>query len=113
MSAAIFDSHKYVQRLRDAGVSEQAAAVHAETILEVMNQITDNSINHLNTKVDQSEAELNTKIDRVAAELNNKIDRVESELRITIERSRSELLLWILAATLALFVAMTALHVAH
>jgi len=32
--------------MRDAGVSEQAAAVHAETILDVMNQITDNSAAH-------------------------------------------------------------------
>lgn len=41
MSTTIFDSHRYVQRLLDAGVSSAAATVHAETLLELVRQLPD------------------------------------------------------------------------
>ncbi|MBA5689298.1 hypothetical protein [Rugamonas apoptosis] len=93
MNAAIFDSHKYAKRLIDAGVTPQAAGVHAEMLLEVMNQVaggsatgermearlearTDKVATDLDGKIDHAVTDLNGKIDHVAADLDTKIDLV-------------------------------------
>jgi hypothetical protein len=108
MNAVIFDSHQYAQRLIDAGVPPQAASVHAEALLEVMNKVaggtaagekmetrlvarTDKAVAELNAKIDLAVAELNTKIDKSVAELNAKIDKAVAGLDAKIDRVAAEL----------------------
>ncbi|HJU99927.1 MAG TPA: hypothetical protein VJ752_05205 [Burkholderiaceae bacterium] len=107
MNAAIFDSHKYAKRLIDAGVTPQAAGVHAEMLLEVMSQIaggsasgermearlgarTDKVATDLDGKIDHAVAEINAKIDHAVVDLNAKIDHAVVDLNAKIEKVAAE-----------------------
>lgn len=97
MNAVIFDSHQYAQRLIDAGVPPQAASVHAEALLEVMNKVAGGTAagekmeTRLVARTDKAVAELNAKIDQAVAGLDAKIDRVAAELRTQIADAKAEM----------------------
>lgn len=94
MTEAIFDSHQFAQRLMQAGVSAQAADVHAEMMVMVMTEIAAFSgkldrqglkIDLLHGKIDTVEAKLDNKIDTVNANLGNKIDTGDARLDAKID----------------------------
>lgn len=96
----VFDSLKYAKRLMDAGVSAAAADVQAETMLEVMTQVS-----ACTAKVGDQDS----KIDR----LDSKIDRATAELKALIEQAKSELIRWAVGLTIAAVGAMSALKLLH
>ncbi|MBA5637814.1 hypothetical protein H3H37_12195 [Duganella sp. LX20W] len=97
MNAVIFDSHQYVQRLVDAGVTPQAAIEHIAKIDE------------LNAKIDRVAAELNAKIDRVAAELNAKIDTLAAECRTYVADAKADVVRWVVSVAILQFALNSAL----
>ncbi|MBA5604606.1 hypothetical protein H3H36_04420 [Duganella sp. FT3S] len=100
MNAAIFDSHKYAKRLIDAGVTPQAAGVHAEVLLEVMSQIAGGSMSgermeaRLGTRMDQMAADANARFGAVDARFDKvdaKIDQLASELHAQIADAKADM----------------------
>lgn len=101
----VFDSHKYAKRLMDAGVPAPAADIHAETMMEVMTQISAST-------ADQSSnfSRLDKKIDL----LDNKVDRTTAELKVLIEQTRSELIRWVVGLnTVTIGIILSALKFLH
>lgn len=93
----LFDSHKYANRLQDAGMPPALANIQAETTADLMNEL-----NNLNDKLDKSALDAsvkfertNNKIEQVESKLNNRIDLVESRLEAKMADGRAELVRWV------------------
>ena len=89
MSTLTFDTLKYTERLRAAGVSEPQAKVEAEALRDVLAEALDST---LATKADIARLESSTKADIARLESSTKADiaRLEAsiekmELRLTIK----------------------------
>lgn len=87
--AASFDTLKFANRLKSAGVTDKQAEVEAEAFAEVLEL----SRQQLVTKMDQLETkqELKTEIQTVRQELKLEIQAVRQELKSEIQAVRQEL----------------------
>ncbi len=86
MSALAFDTYRYVKRLREAGVSEEAAAVHAEAL-------NDTVVEALVTK----------------AVFDTRIASLEANLRIEMRDQKVDLLKWLIPLMVGQVAAVAAL----
>lgn len=81
----------YMRELKDAGVPDQQASIHAEKLAEFMeNNLTTkedlkNTEQRLDGKIEDVEQRLNTKIDGVEQRFEAKIDGVEQRLNAKID----------------------------
>ncbi|MBF0424010.1 MAG: hypothetical protein HQL73_13575 [Magnetococcales bacterium] len=85
-NAVAFDSYAYVKKLRDAGLTEQQAAIQAEAIVSLIEE-------RLATKKDLAEVEAGLKrdIEKVRADLQRDIETVRADLQRDIETVRADL----------------------
>ncbi len=87
-----FDTLKYAETLREAGVDEKQAAAQAHALNDAMGEKVASKQQlgqveqDLTTKIDQVESSLTTKIDKVESSLTAKIDKAETSLRSDIDR---------------------------
>ncbi|MBF0437300.1 MAG: hypothetical protein HQL77_18310 [Magnetococcales bacterium] len=75
-NAVAFDSYAYVRKLRDAGLTEQQAAIQAEALVNLIEE-------RLATKKDLAEVEAGLKRD--IKELDLKIEKVRADLQRDIK----------------------------
>ena len=97
MAETLFDTHRFVKRLTEAGLDEPVAEALAEEQVRLLNGhlVTSGDLAAtelaLKTDLDRVKAELEAGLDRVKAELTADIDRVKAELTADIERVKAEL----------------------
>ena len=85
MAAVTFDTLKFVEKLRAAGVSEAQAKVQAEVLVFALDEVMDQQ---LATKVDiaRLERELKADIARLEHELKADIGKLEREQIVPMQR---------------------------
>jgi Protein of unknown function (DUF1640) len=86
MSAVTFDTLKYVERLKLAGVSDEQAKAEVEALAEALNETI--AIRDLATKKDIKDLELAVKQDM-------------GQLRVDMEATKAELIKWMAGLLLA------------
>jgi len=89
--AYAFDTYMYINKLKEAGFSEQQAKVQAETLVDIMD-------NNLVTKHD---------LEKVKLELKQDIEKLELRTDVKLTQLKNELIRWIfsMGAAQAAFVA--------
>jgi hypothetical protein len=101
--AYAFDTLAYAKRLRDGGVPDRTAEVHAEAAREfIMTELVTKSDleatrRELDTSIETVRRELTTSIENVRQELTTSIENVRQELTTSIANTRSELKAMIVA----------------
>jgi hypothetical protein len=92
-TAASFDTLAYAKKLRDAGVPEAQAEVHAEALAAVIegNLATKTDAGEIKRDVESLRAELKRDIESLRAELTRDIESLRAELTRDIESLRTEL----------------------
>ncbi len=129
MSSVAFDTLKFTETLKEAGVPDKQARAEAMAMNEAFAQALDTriatkadikeldtkidkSIKALDTKIDKSIKALDTKIDKSIKALDTKIDKSIKALDTKIDfiaqelRSEQRLMKWMLAFNLVLSFAM-------
>jgi chromosome segregation ATPase len=101
MTIVAFDTHKFIRRLRDAGISEPQAEAFTDAFRDVAAEAevaTKRDIERLEAKIDRDLAPLRAdighldgKIDRLEEKLDGKIDRLEEKLDGKIDRLEERL----------------------
>jgi len=90
--AYAFDTLAYAKRLRDGGIPDRTAEVHAEAAREfIMTELVTKS------DLEATRRELETSIETVRRELTTSIENVRQELTTSIANTRSELKAMIVA----------------
>ncbi len=95
--AYAFDTLAYAKRLRDGGIPDRAAEVHAEAAREfIMTELVtktdlDATRRELETSIETVRRELTTSIENVRQELTTSIENVRQELTMSIANTRAEL----------------------
>ena len=95
--AYAFDTLAYAKRLRDGGIPDRTAEVHAEAAREfIMTELVTKSDleatrRELETSIETVRRELTTSIENVRQELTTSIENVRQELTTSIENVRQEL----------------------
>jgi hypothetical protein len=97
MSEAIhFDTHKFVKRMTETGMSEATAEALADEQLQLIN-------GELANKQDMAQLDTNLQleIEKVNSGLQLEIDKVHSNLQLEIEKVKSELVRWMAGLLIA------------
>lgn len=111
-NALAFDTYAYVRKLREAGLTEQQAAVHAESLVNLIEE-------RLTTKTDLARVEAGLKEDlaRVEAGLKMDIVKVEAGLKleiakveVKIETAKVDLIKWVVATGIVILGGMAAIN---
>jgi phenylalanyl-tRNA synthetase alpha subunit len=101
--AYAFDTLAFAKRLRDGGIPEREAEVHAEAAREfIMTELVtktdlDATRRELETSIETVRRELTTSIENVRQELTTSIENVRQELTTSIANTRAELKAMIVA----------------
>jgi hypothetical protein len=85
MSAIAFDTHKFVNRLKAAGITEETAAAQADALSEVLemrtgNLATNDDLNKIETRIEKSQLITKSEIERLEASLSAKLEKNGNEL---------------------------------
>jgi flagellar motor switch/type III secretory pathway protein FliN len=93
MTAIVFDTLAYMERLEGAGFTREQANGQAHALRDLFaDQIaTSQDIADLSTKIEKTEADLARRIDRTEADLARRIDRTEVDLTRKIEKTEADL----------------------
>ena len=95
--AFAFDTLAFAKRLRDAGIPDREAEVHAEAAREfIMTELVtkadlEATRGGLETSIDTVRRELQTSIDTLRRDMETSIDTVRRELEASIASTRAEL----------------------
>jgi hypothetical protein len=111
MGAVAFDTLKFANRLKDAGVPDKQAEAESLALAEVfevnLRELATkddlrSGLSELDAKIDKVAATLDAKIDKVAATLDAKIDKTSASLEGKIERVSAvmDMLKWMMALVL-------------
>ena len=93
MSSPSFDTHAFIKRLKDAGISEIQAEAHTEALTQALEQF----------RIEARLADLASKRDlkEVEVRLEARIAETESRLGIRIKEIETSLLKWVIGLLLA------------
>ena len=108
MSEAItFDTHRFIKRLTETGMSEATAEALADEQINLLNgnlatkqQLADTAAG-LEVKIAEVEAKLSARISEVEAELSARISEVEAKLSSRISETKADLLKWMVGLLVA------------
>ncbi len=112
MSMALFDTLKYVERLKATGVPEAQAKAEAEVLSEALAEAfstrdlvtrdhLDHRIQEVRTEIQELRGDLRTEIHEVRGDLRTEIHEVRGDLRTEIQSVRADLIRWMAGLMLA------------
>jgi hypothetical protein len=105
MASLTFDTLKYANRLKSAGVPDKQAEAEAEALSEVL------EINLKELSTQQDIAGLRKDMEQMETRLNARLDAQRENLRSEISDSKAELIRWVVGVGLLQISLITALMV--
>lgn len=105
MASLTFDTLKYANRLKSAGVPDKQAEAEAEALSEVL------EINLKELSTQQDIAGLRKDMEQMETRLNARLDAQRENLRREISDSKAELIRWVVGVGLLQISLITALMV--
>ena len=103
MTAVIFDTLQFVQRLTQAGVKEPQAVAIAEAIRDVQASAR----TEFDVKIEESSGKLATKEDLSVTEA--KLEAKIAETKVEIEKTKADLVKWVVSVGILQFTLIAAL----
>lgn len=108
MTAIVFDTLVYAERLEEAGFTRDQAHGQARALRELFtDQIaTSQDIAVLDAsfsaRIEKTEADLTRKIEKTEADLTMRIDQVRTDLTMMMVETKTELIKWHIGSVLAM-----------
>ena len=93
MTAIVFDTLAYAERLEGAGFTREQANGQAHALRDFFSDqiATSQDIAVLTTKIEKTEADLTAKLEKTEADLARKIEKTEADLARKIEKTEVDL----------------------